>query len=183
MKVHSLVLDHFHHLAGLSELSNPPVLSYIGNPEILKLSLLAIFSSVKCPTSLLLKAHDLAKEISADGQAVISGFQSPAEKEMFTVLLRGHNPIVICPARGLDGMRIPQVWREPIRTGRLLVISPFSTVIKRPTASMAVQRNLFVASLAHEVLIIHAELGSKIQQLCDELQTLGKPVEFLENLS
>jgi len=38
-------------------------IDHIGNIELLNCSLLAIFSSAKCPASLILKAHNFAKEI------------------------------------------------------------------------------------------------------------------------
>ena len=49
----------------------------------------AIFSSAKCPDSLILKAHNFAKEIRDGEMGVISGFHSPAEREVLEVLLKG----------------------------------------------------------------------------------------------
>jgi hypothetical protein len=49
--------------------------------------LLGVFCSVKCPASLILKAYDVSRELAAQGLTVISGFQSPVEKEVLTVLL------------------------------------------------------------------------------------------------
>ncbi|MBA3707606.1 MAG: hypothetical protein H0W83_02155, partial [Planctomycetes bacterium] len=59
------------------------------------------------------------------GVAVIGGFHSPMEQECLALLLKGRQPIVICPARGIDEMRLAIAWREAISAGRLLVISPF----------------------------------------------------------
>jgi len=33
---------------------------------------------------------------------VISGFHTPAEKECLRILLRGAQPIIICPARSIE---------------------------------------------------------------------------------
>lgn len=152
----------------------------LGNPALLDLPLLGIFSSVKCPARLILKAHDTARELAASGQAVIGGFQSPVEKEMLTVLLRGQSPIVICPARGLEGMRIPLAWRPKLAAGELLILSPFPAYVKRPQAESIHKRNLLVLEIASEALIIHAEPGGKVEQIVRAAQRAGKPVRRLE---
>ena len=56
---------------------------------------------------------------------LIGGFHSPMEKECLDLLLRGSRPIIICPARSIDRMRIPKPWKAPLADGRLLVMSPF----------------------------------------------------------
>jgi len=181
MKVEKLTSGDLLYPTALFIKSEQPILSYIGNLEILRQPLLGVFCSVKCPASLILKAHDLAKELADDKQGVVSGFQAPVEKEMLTMLLRGNGNLVICPARGLDGMRVPVAWQAGIESGRLLVISAFAANIKRPNAAMASQRNLFACALASEVLIIHAEDGSKIKALYGIMQSNGKVVRILAN--
>ena len=47
------------------------------------------------------------------------------ERECLRLLLRGNQPVVVCPARGIDNMRIPRDWRPALDDGRLLVLSPF----------------------------------------------------------
>lgn len=161
-----LALDSPYFPSVLSSLPDRSPLSYLGNLNLLQQPLLGVFSSVKCPASLILKAHDTAKELSASGQAVISGFQSPAEKEMLTVLLRGTSPVVICPARGLDGMRIPVEWKKALDSKQLLLLSPFPSTLRRATAELAEGRNRMVIDLAQRVLIIHAMPGGKLEALC-----------------
>jgi predicted Rossmann fold nucleotide-binding protein DprA/Smf involved in DNA uptake len=141
--------------------------------------LLGLFASVKCPARLILGANDAAREISAQGKAVISGFQSPVENEMLEVLLRGPSPIIICIARGLEGMRVPLTWRQKIEQGQLLVISPFPAYVKRPRPETILKRNQLVAQLASELLIIHAEPGGKVETIIQEALSAGKPVQRL----
>lgn len=155
-----------------------PFLS-IGNPALLDLTFVGIFASVKCPARLILAAHDAANEISAQGKAVIGGFQSPVEKEMLEVFLRGASPIVICPARGLEGMRIPVAWRQKNDKRQLLVISPFPATIKRPTYETVIERNRLVVNLASELLVVHAEPGGKVEALVKEVASSGKKVQRL----
>ncbi len=162
-----------------SEVSGPSEVFAIGNPNLLDQPLLGIFASVKCPARLILAAHDAAKEISAQGQAVIGGFQSPVEKEMLAVLSQGTSPIVICPARSLEGMRLPLAWRQKIEKGQLLIVSPFPAYIKRARPETILKRNQLVVELASELLIVHAEPGGKVAALVEEARTAGKPVRSL----
>lgn len=144
-------------------------LSALGNLEILRCPLLAVFSSIQCPARLILKAHDTAKELSYSGQAVIGGFQSPAEREMLMVLLRCKSPIIICPARGLEEMRIPADWKPGFEAGRLLLLSPFPVELRRVTTEQAERRNRMVFSLAERTLIVHAAPGGKLEKLCQAM--------------
>jgi hypothetical protein len=88
---------------------------------------------------------------------------------MLTVLLRGQSPIVICLARGLEGMRIPAGWKPGLASGRLLLLSPFPADLRRVTAEQAERRNRLVFSLAERALIVHAAPGGKLEKLCEEM--------------
>lgn len=79
----------------------------LGNLEILQCKALALFCSVKCPGDLILKTYDLAQELREMKVPVIGGVHSPMERECLTILLRGSQPLIVCPARSLHGMRLP----------------------------------------------------------------------------
>jgi predicted Rossmann fold nucleotide-binding protein DprA/Smf involved in DNA uptake len=76
-------------------------------------------------------------------------------------------------------MRIPVTWREKIKKGQLLVISPFLAYIKRPTAETVIERNRLVANLASELLVVHAEPGGKVEALVKEVLSSGRNVQRL----
>ena len=76
----------------------PKTLTTAGNLDILQRQKLALFCSVKCPGNLILQTYDLARALRDAGIAVIGGFHSPMEKECLELLLRGRQPVVICPA-------------------------------------------------------------------------------------
>ena len=155
--------------------------SILGNPDILANQLLALFCSVRCPGDLILKTYDLARSLRDNGRPVIGGFHSPMEKECLRLLLRGTQPVVICPARSLKGMRVPRDWRGPLADGRLLLLSPFAEKSRRVTAGLAAARNKFVAASAQSVFIAHAEPGGKTEDFCHEVLTWGKPVLTFES--
>ena len=124
----------------------------IGNLDILDTNLLGIFCSIRCPGNLsFLNTYDCMRLLRDAGVAVVSGFHSPIEKDCLDILLKGAQPIVVCPARSIARMRIPIVWKNPIDAGRLLILSPFDEKQKRPTVSTAQQRNDLVAIMGQSV--------------------------------
>jgi predicted Rossmann fold nucleotide-binding protein DprA/Smf involved in DNA uptake len=162
---------------------SPDWLAYYGDLGLLKSELLALFCSVKCPGSLILQAYDVSVDLCQAGISVIAGFHSPVEKDALTILLRGIQPIVICYARGLAGIRIPREYKKPLADGRLLLISVFDEKQKRPTQPTALLRNRLVAALASKILFIHAEEGGKLERLCKQSIEWGKKVYTLSDPS
>lgn len=152
----------------------------VGDLAHLESRLLGFFCSAQCPGNLIIDTYDLARELRDASVTVVGGFHSPMEKECLDLLLRGTQPIIICPARSIDKMRIPKPWKAPLADGRLLVLSPFVEHRPRVTAELAGQRNRFVASLADEVFIAHAAAGSKTQAFCEELLKQKKPVVTID---
>ena len=78
-------------------------------------------------------------------------------------------------------MRIPKGWKNPLAEGRLLFLSFFDDTIRRPTANLAAKRNAHVATLAHRLLVAHAEKGGKTEKLCKDALAQGKPVYALDS--
>jgi predicted Rossmann fold nucleotide-binding protein DprA/Smf involved in DNA uptake len=152
------------------------VIAARGNVAILDNRLLALFCSARCPGDLILRTYDLAGKLRESGTTVVGGFHSPMERECLDLLLRGTQPVIICPARGIDRMRLPRDWMTAIDQGRLLLLSPFSEAIRRPTIETAAQRNDFVAAIADAVFVAHASPGSKTEAFCRRLHLLGKPL-------
>lgn len=148
----------------------------IGNIDILQQKLLGLFCSAGCPGDIVLRTYDLARSWRDNGVAVIGGFHSPMEKECLDFLLRGKQPLVICPARGIEKMHIPKVWQKPLTDGRLLILSPFPAKYHRPTVALGAARNALVAALADELFVPYAEPGGKTAQLVRKANSLGKKV-------
>ena len=152
-----------------------------GNLSLLDEPLTALFCSQRCPGDLILKTYDLARAMRDGGVPVIGGFQTPMERECLRLLLRGRQPVVVCPARGIDNMRVPRDWRAAIDDGRLLVISPFPATVRRPTAGLSARRNDLVADLAARVFIAHAAPGSRTEAFARGLAESGKPLLTLDS--
>ena len=137
--------------------SAPDHLTALGDTALLAPSRVALFCSSRCPGDAILRAFDAARALRDRGDTVIGGFHSPVERECLRILLRGAAPLIICPARGLDGMRLLPDWRTALDAGRLLLLSPFPGSLRRGTRAIARRRNDLVAALADVALIIHAE--------------------------
>ena len=159
----------------------PPQTKHKGNLRLLDEPLTALFCSRRCPGDVILKAYDLARAMRDAGVPVIGGFQTPMEKECLRLLLRGGQPVVVCPARGIDTMRVPRDWRPALGDGRLLVLSPFPAAVRRPTVEIAAQRNDLVADLAQRVLIAHAAPGGKTEAFARRLAASGKRLLTLDS--
>ena len=155
--------------------------AHLGNVRLLEEPLTALFCSSRCPGDVVLKVYDFARTMRDAGVAIIGGFQTPMEKECLRLLLRGTQPVVVCPARGIGRMRIPRAWRAALDEGRLLILSPFPETVRRPTVKIAAERNELVASLATRVFVAHAAAGSKTEALADRVASTGKPLLTLDS--
>ena len=164
--------------AGLSERlgdAAPPALYAIGPVALLAARRTALFCSARTPGDAILRAHDAARRFRDEGITVISGFHSPIEKECLRILLRGKQPVIICPARAIDNMRIAGECRPAFEAGRILFISPFENSPRRVTRESAVRRNELVAALADEAFIAHITPGGQTERLAGMLARWGVP--------
>ena len=160
----------------------PPKLTALGNLDLLALPKTALFCSARCPGSVILPTYDQAAKWRDTGRCVISGFHSPVEKECLQILLRGSQPIIICPARALP-QRVPPDWKKPLSAGRLLILSAFTATANRPPTELAARRNDFVAALADEVFIAHTTPGGHLETLIPRLHAWGAPLIALSPTS
>lgn len=142
----------------------PPQLTALGNLDLLTLPKTALFCSARCPGDAILRACDTARLWRDENRCIISGFHSVVEKECLRILLRGSQPIIICPARSLPS-RLPAEWQKPLAAGRLLLLSCFKPKDHRVTEALAAHRNEFAAALADEVWFAHITPGGQMERL------------------
>ena len=142
----------------------PAQLAALGKLELLLLPKTGLFCSARCPGNVILTTYDQAAKWRDAGRCIIGGFHSPVEKECLRILLRGSQPIIICPARTLP-QRVPPEWQQPLADGRLLILSGFRASEKRITTELAIRRNEFVAALADDVWFAHITPGGQMDKL------------------
>jgi predicted Rossmann fold nucleotide-binding protein DprA/Smf involved in DNA uptake len=159
----------------------PDTITAIGNLDILSHNSTAFFCSTKCLGDLIVKTYDLAQILRDVVMTVISGFHSPMECECLTILLRGAQPVIICPARSINNMRINKEYKKPLKDGRLLFLSPFEENQRRISTKTSHYRNLFVAAMSVAVFVVHAGPGSKTETFCKEIISWQKPIYTFES--
>jgi len=104
----------------------PANLTALGSLAPLHCSKTALFCSSRCPGEAILRGYDQAARWRDAGRCIISGFHSPVERECLRILLRGSQPVILCPARSLERIRVPAEWQIALADGRLLMLSGFS---------------------------------------------------------
>ncbi|HEX5605087.1 MAG TPA: DNA-processing protein DprA [Candidatus Binatia bacterium] len=142
----------------------PKSLTTAGDIALLFQPKTALFCSARCASDKMLSACEAVRKLRDNGVTVISGFHSPVEKKSLQILLKGNQPIIICLARALEKIRVPSGWREPLESGRMLLLSRFDKS-RRADKDTARRRNELVAALADEALIIYAEQGGGIEKI------------------
>ncbi len=147
-----------------------------GSRDLLDRPLAALFCSSRCPGDLILQAYDAAQALRDAGVPLIGGFHTPIEQDCLDILLRGTQPVVICPARGIGRMRVKPAWKQPLAQRRLLLISPFDDAQMRMTKPLAAQRNRFVVDHAAALLVIHANPGGQTEAAARQALAQTKPV-------
>jgi hypothetical protein len=152
----------------------------LGAVELLRKPALGLFCSIRCPGKVILAVYDLARALRDAGINVISGFHTPMEKECLDLLLRGDQPIVVCPARSLEGMRLPAALKNGVEAGRLALVSPFEARQRRAKADQAEERNRLVAAVATEVFVAYAAPDGKTEGLCRSLVASRKSLLTLD---
>lgn len=157
----------------------PEQLTLVGNLDLLANYKTALFCSARTPGDALLRTFDTARRFRDDGVTVISGFHSPIEKECLRILLRGRQPIIICPARAIETMRIPSECRPAFEAGRLLFLSRFIGQPRRVTRESALRRNELVAALADEACIAYAAPGGYTERIVECLKSWRVPLLFV----
>jgi predicted Rossmann fold nucleotide-binding protein DprA/Smf involved in DNA uptake len=159
----------------------PHTITAIGNLDILRNNSTAFFCSTKCPGNLIVKTYDIAQLLRDADMTVISGFHSPMERECLTILLRGAQPVILCPARSINNMRINKEYKKPLKDGRLLFLSLFDENQQRISAKSSHYRNLFVAAMSAVIFVVHASPDSKTEAFCKKIISWQKPIYTFES--
>lgn len=154
----------------------PEALFVLGDRNLLRLRKTGLFCSARTPGDAILRAHDAARRMRDEGVTVISGFHSPIEKECLRILLRGKQPVIVCPARAIEAMRILTECRSAFDAGRVLFLSPFTKEPKRVTKDSAIRRNEVVAALANDAYIPCLSSGGQTERITKMLKMWKVPL-------
>ncbi|MBM4176812.1 MAG: DNA-binding protein [Ignavibacteria bacterium] len=139
-------------------------MNYLGNKEILNNHKIGFLCSRKVPADSILKTYDWAIKQRDEGKCIISGFHSKIEKDVFEILLKGKQPIILILARSIM-KRWTQEIIHALERNRLLIISPFDSSIKRITTETAAKRNELLITLADEIFIPYQANDGIVQKV------------------
>lgn len=144
----------------------------VGETALLAEPLLGLIASRECPGHILLETIDQVPEWIKASRVIISGFHSPLEQQVLRSLLRRKGRAVKVLARGFGGQsanyRPTPEEREPLASGHLLVISTFTTEVRRTTRATALIRNHLVLALATEIIAPYVATGSPLAALLSD---------------
>jgi len=151
--------------------SAPEQLAGVGNVALLDEPLLGLLSSRECPGHVLLETLERVPEWVKAGQVIVSGFHSPLEQQVLRSVLRRSGRVVKVLARGMTDYRPTPEEREPLTSGRILVVSAFAPEVRRTTRETALARNRLVLALSTEIVVPHVAEGSPLASLLTERVT------------
>ena len=110
--------------------------------------------------------------VKAD-RVIVSGFHSPLEQQVLRSALRRKGRVVKVLARGMADYRPTPEEREPLSSGRMLVLSAFAPIVTSTTRETALARNRLVLALATESVIPHVAVGSPLAALLEKSALAG----------
>jgi predicted Rossmann fold nucleotide-binding protein DprA/Smf involved in DNA uptake len=129
----------------------PESITVLGNVDLLSESSVALFCSMKCPGSIILKTYDLAQKLTKEGFTIIGGFHSPVEREVLNVVLKSKTKGHLSGTGHID--EDSTAYRKLLDEARLLIVSVTGNQ-RQPDTTMAERRNQLAGALAAQVCVL-----------------------------
>jgi len=145
-----------------------------GDTALLAEPLLGLIASRECPGHVLLETLDRVPGWVKAGRVIVSGFHSPLEQQVLRSMLRRKGRVVKVLARGMTDYRPQPEEREPLTTGRMLVITACLPDVRRTTRETALARNRLVLALAAEIVVPYVAEGSPLAALLEKSALAGR---------
>mgnify|MGYP000927328847 CR=1 FL=1 len=139
-----------------------------GETAVLTEPLLGLIASRECPGHVLLETLDRVPEWVKAERVIVSGFHSPLEQQVLRSALRRKGRVVKVLARGMTDYRPAAEEREPLTTGRMLVITACPPKARHTTRETALARNRLILALATEVVASYVSSSSPLAGLLIE---------------
>lgn len=139
-------------------------MQYLGNKQILANEKIGLLCSRKVPANIILKTYDWAIEQREKKICIVSGFHSKIEKDVFDILIKGEQPIIVVLARSMY-KRFNQTFLKLIAQDRLLIVSPFNKNIPRSTIASASRRNEYITEISDKLFIPYSTPGGLVDNI------------------
>jgi len=144
-------------------------MNFLGNKDILNLEKMAFLCSRKVPAEIVLKSYDWAKEQRKKGVCVVCSNHSQIEKDVFQILLKGKQPLILVLARSMK-KRLEPIIKEAVENNRLLIISPFDKEIKRITRETAEIRNKYIIEISNKITVAYKTPKGQLNKLLKNIE-------------
>ena len=142
--------------------NTPPILSYIGNIELLKKRKVGFSGSRKVSEKGIDVTKDCVEQLIKENVCIVSGYAAGVDFEAhYNALIHGGSTIIVIP-EGINSFRIKREMKNYWDWNKLLVISEFKP--DDPwTASRAMQRNNTIIGLSDIMVVVEAgETGGSL---------------------
>ncbi|MDL2224069.1 DNA-protecting protein DprA [Bacteroidales bacterium OttesenSCG-928-M06] len=137
------------------KINTPPILSYIGNLELLQKRKIAFSGSRKVSDKGIVITKEVTKQLIEKDISIVSGYAKGVDFEAHrTALENGGTTIIVLP-EGINSFSIKKELKDVWDWNRILVISEFKPDEKW-MASRAMQRNNTIIGLSDVVVVIEA---------------------------
>lgn len=144
-------------------------MEYLGNKNILENYKIGFLCSRKIPAGIILKTYDWAIKQREGGKCIISGFHSKIEQDVFEILLKGTQPIIMVLARSFKKRWQAEILKA-INSNHLLIISPFDEKLKRITSDSAAIRNELILDLSDQIYIPYTSSNGSLSRSIKKYQ-------------
>jgi len=158
--------------SGCRWISTSLIMNYLGNKKILEEYKTAFLCSKSIPAEIILPAYDWAKDQRKQGNCIVCGNHSAIEKDVFEILLRGKQPLILMLARGMQ-TRFSKDIKEALDENRLLIISFFDEKITRVTTDTAKKRNQEMISMCSKIVVAYATPNGQLDSLLKNINYLS----------
>lgn len=139
-------------------------MEYKGNKNTLRNVKTAFLCSQRCSAAAVLKSYDWAKLQREERNCVVCGNHSQIEKDVFQILIKGDQPLILVLARGMKTRWEPEI-ENAVNENRLLIISPFEHRIKRVTRETAEKRNKHIINNSDSIIIGYKTENGQLDKL------------------
>ena len=143
-------------------------MEYLGNKNILKLQKTAFFCSQRCPANVILKSYDWAKEQREQGNCIVCNNQSKIEKDVFEMLLKGGQPLVLFMLRGLKTRWNSDIM-EAIKGDRLLIVGPCDINVNRISRKTAEYANSQIIEFSDKIIVAYKTPNGQLDRLLENI--------------
>ncbi len=151
-----------HTLRTFLKSATPPVLSVIGNAELLKTKMVAFSGSRNVSEKGIKITQNCVEQLAEDSISIVSGYARGVDfTAHYTALKTGGSTIIVLP-EGINHFRVKKELKDVWDWNRVLVISEFQPDEKW-MASRAMKRNNTIIALSDIVVVIEAgETGGSL---------------------